>query len=200
VKAVAFTPTSTATSREARLLGIVESSVRFCRWLDAGRSLGLASWCIGAGALRNLVWDELHGYTTPSPLSDIDFAYFDADDLSPTSEKVVQDRLTAHCPSEPWEATNQAAVHCWFERHFGHAVAPLASLEAAVATWPEFATSVAITRSAAGETRIIAPHGLHDLMSMVVRRNPARVSIETYRQRVRDKSYSARWPRVQVVA
>jgi uncharacterized protein len=185
-------------AEEARLRSIVQSSAWFGRLLDAGQSLGLASWCIGAGALRNLVWDALHGHTKPSLLSDIDFAYFDAGDLSAASEQAVQAELLRRCPGEPWEATNQAAVHLWFERHFGHAVAPLPSLEAAVASWPEYATSVAVTRDAAGVLQVIAPHGLGDLMSLKVRRNPARVSLDTYRQRVREKNYAARWPRVHV--
>jgi uncharacterized protein len=187
-------------SPEARLTDIVQSSAAFCRWLDAGQSLGRASWCIGAGALRNLVWDRLHGHAAPSPLADIDFAYFDASDLSPATERTLQTKLEQQCPNEPWEATNQAAVHLWFEQHFGHQVEPLLSLDAAVATWPEFATSVAVTRDAKGGLRVIAPHGLDNLFDMVVRRNPTRVSIETYRQRVRQKDYVARWPQVRVVA
>jgi uncharacterized protein len=185
---------------EARLVGIVQSSTWFCRLLDAGQAMGLASWCIGAGALRNLVWDRLHGHAWPSPLSDIDFAYFDADDLSPARDQALQARLAGICPHEPWEVTHQAAVHLWFEGHFGHAVPPLPSLEAAVASWPEFATSVALTREVAGGLRVIAPHGLQDLFDMVVRHNPARASLQTYRQRVRDKNYAARWPQVRVMA
>ncbi|MCY3620177.1 MAG: hypothetical protein OXH68_00525 [Gammaproteobacteria bacterium] len=34
---------------------------------------------------------------------------------------------------------------------------------------------------------------------MVVRRNPRRVSVETYRKRIAEKMYSKRWPRVNVV-
>ena len=58
----------------------------------------------------------------------------------------------------------------------------------------------AVTRDAAGGLHVIAPHGLDDLFAMVVRRNPARVSVETYRQRVREKNYAARWPHVRVLA
>jgi hypothetical protein len=46
---------------------------------------------------------------------------------------------------------------------------------------------------------VIAPHGLADLFAMVVRRNPARVSVETYRRRVASRRYTQRWPRVTVV-
>jgi hypothetical protein len=102
-------------------------------------------------------------------------------------------------PSLPWEVTNQAGVHLWFESHFGHPVPPLYSLADAIGTWPEFATSVGITLTDEDEISVLAPHGLADLFTMCVRRNPVRVSVETYRQRVAQKQYQERWPRVTVV-
>jgi uncharacterized protein len=182
-----------------QLTAIVRGSPWFMQALDAGRSLHLSAWCIGAGALRNLVWDHLCGYCEPSALNDIDFAYFDADDLNPAKEQSIQGLLEQRCPGLPWGVTNQAAVHLWFEGHFGHAVAPLSSLESAVASWPEYATSVAVTLNGAGAIEVIAPFGLDDLLALRVRRNPARVSLATYRARTASKNYRARWPRVQIV-
>eukprot|EP01034_Spumella_vulgaris_P027324 gene27324-34024_t len=51
----------------ARLVLLVRSSAGLMAALRAVRELGLDSWCIGAGAVRSLVWDTLHGYTVPSP-------------------------------------------------------------------------------------------------------------------------------------
>jgi hypothetical protein len=163
------------------------------------RQLGLAEWCIGAGAIRNLVWDALHGKSSPSQLPDIDVAYFDASDLSPQRESELQGKLQALDASAPWEVTNQAGVHLWFEAQFGHPVEPLHSLEQAVGSWPEFATAVGIFLDHDDGLTIIAPHGLDDLFSMRVRRNPVRVSVETYQQRVAQKRYRERWPKVTVV-
>ena len=95
--------------------------------------------------------------------------------------------------------TNQAAVHLWFERVFGHPVEPLRSLEEAVASWPEFATAVGLRLEPDDRITVIAPHGLDDLFDRVVRRNPTRVSLETYRRRVREKRYVERWPDVRVI-
>ena len=184
----------------ARLVAIARRTPWFMRALVAVRSLGLADWCIGAGAVRNLVWDALHERATPSPLADVDVAWFDAADLSPERDAQLLRRLRAIDPATPWEVTNQAGVHQWFERSFGHAVAPLASLEDAVASWPEFATAVGLSLTEDDAMRVIAPHGLDDLFGMVVRRNPARVSVETYRRRVEQKRYRERWPRVRVVS
>ncbi|TWI63610.1 hypothetical protein IP91_03581 [Pseudoduganella lurida] len=168
--------------------------------LQAVRELGLPSWCIGAGAVRNLVWDALHGHAAPSHLPDIDVAHFDAADLSPARDRTLQRRLQEALPHIPWEVANQAAVHLWFEAQFGHAVEPLQSLEQAVASWPEYATSVGLRLRDDDAIEVIAPHGLDDLFNCIVRRNPARVSLATYRMRIAQKNYPARWPRVTIVA
>jgi len=170
------------------------------RALRAVASLKLQAWCIGAGAVRNLVWDHLHGHVEPSSLPDVDVAYFDESDLNPSAEKALQSALEATAPDLPWEVTNQAAVHLWFEGYFGHRVEPLRSLEESVATWPEYATSVGITLGEQDEIQVIAPWGLEDLFGITVRRNPTRVSLETYRQRIEQKCYAQRWPKVKVLA
>lgn len=187
------------TDMQTRLVTIARESKWFWPALIAVRSLNLPSWCIGAGAVRNLVWDSLHGSPIPSALSDIDVAYFDASDLSPERDAEIQRRLNYVHPVAPWEVTNQAAVHTWFEAVFGHPVSPLVSLEDAVATWPEFATSVGLTLRDNGSIDVIAPYGLDDLFAMIVRRNPARVSVDTYRQRIEQKQYRKRWPHVTIV-
>lgn len=102
--------------------------------LRAVASLRLPVWCIGAGAVRNLVWDHLHGHAQPSSLPDVDVAYFDENDLTSGTEKAIQSALQGIGPNVPWEVTNQAAVHLWFESYFGYKVEPLRSLEDAIAS------------------------------------------------------------------
>jgi uncharacterized protein len=187
------------TKLQQRLVEIASESSWFMDALATVKRLALPEWCIGAGAIRNLVWDSLHGKSSPSQLSDVDVAYFDAADISPRRDEELQRQLQALDPSVPWEVTNQAGVHQWFEEHFGHAVEPLRSLEQAVASWPEFATAVGIFIDQNNTLQVIAPHGLEDLFAIIVRRNPTRVSIETYQQRVAQKRYVERWPTVKVV-
>jgi len=183
-----------------RLRGITRASPWLMAALRAVRGLGLASWCIGAGAVRNAVWDHLHGHAVPSALADVDVAIFDAADLSAERERAMQRQLGALLPGVPWEVTNQAGVHLWFEAHFGHPVPPLTSLGEAVASWPEYATAVGLWLDDDDRVQVIAPHGLADLFGLVVRRNPVRVSLATYHQRVASKRYAERWPRVTVLA
>jgi hypothetical protein len=182
-----------------RLVALARATPWFMQALAHVRALRLPAWCVGAGAVRNLVWDALHGHATPSALSDVDVAWFDASDPAPARDAALQARLRLAAPETPWEVTNQAGVHLWFERHFGHAVPPLQSLEEAVASWPEFATAVGVRLDDDDGLHVIAPHGLDDLFAMVVRRNPVRVSIATYRERIASKRYSQRWPHVTVI-
>ncbi|MCD7097549.1 nucleotidyltransferase family protein [Stenotrophomonas sp. MMGLT7] len=186
-------------SLHRRLVGIARGNAAFMQALRHVRGLGIADGCIGAGAVRNLVWDHLHGLERPRPESDVDVAWFDASDLSRAHDQALQRRLAAAAPHLPWEVTNQAAVHLWFEHHFGHAVEPLRSIEDAVASWPEYATCVALSLRNDDTLHVIAPHGLDDLFGMVVRRNPRRVSIATYRRRLAEKRYLDRWPQVTVI-
>jgi uncharacterized protein len=189
---------SIAADHHAELQRIVRASPWFMRALDAASKLSLPSWCIGAGAVRNLVWDHLHGYPFPSPLTDIDLAYFDETEL-PSVESHHQAIAKQNYPEFPWEVTNQAHVHLWFQSYFGHPVAPLHSLQDAVASWPEFATSVGVSLRQDGMLEVIAPLGLDDLFAMRIRRNPARVSMDTFRQRTASKRYTDRWPIVVVM-
>ena len=139
------------------------------------------------------------GYSEPSFLADVDVAYFDPDDLSKATEKRYEMRLRALRPDLTWDVKNQAAVHLWFHKVFGHDVEPLCSMREAVATWPETALAVAVGLRADGAITVEAPLGLDDLFSMVVRRNPRRVNVETYERRIAEKNYLNRWPRVRVL-
>lgn len=192
-------PAADEAALRERLVALVRDEAWLMRALRAVRALRLPEWCIGAGTVRNLVWDALHGLEGPVPGSDVDVAHFDAVDLGADRDSALQARLCGICPELPWEVTNQAGVHLWFEQHFGHPVAPLETLEEAVASWPEYATAVGLTLDADDRIGVIAPHGLGDLFAMTVRRNPARVSLRTYRERIERKRYTQRWPRVRVV-
>ncbi|ANH67132.1 nucleotidyltransferase family protein [Mitsuaria sp. 7] len=86
-----------------RLVRLVNGSPWMMSALRAVRSLQLTSWCIGAGAIRNLVWDALSGYREPSALSDVDVAFF-APQPDPTraSAQNFKDRTAAKRYSERW--------------------------------------------------------------------------------------------------
>ena len=182
-----------------QLRDLARATPWFWAMLEAARDCNPPDWFIGAGVIRNLVWDHLHGYQSPTPLADVDLIFFDATDLSPARDQAVQDQLATRLPGVKWEATNQAAVHLWYEDLFGFPVPPFHSSEEAVATWPETATSVAARLLPDETLQIVAPCGLADLFGLVLRRNPSRVTREQFQQRLQRKQITQKWPRVQVI-
>ena len=185
-------------SNSIAIESLVRENETFMAWLRAVRKVDPPDWVIGAGAVRNLVWDHLHGYEKPSPLKDIDVCYFDPTDLSKSAEEGYESSLKGLMPLA-WEVKNQASVHLWYEAKFGVKVPPLESIEEAVATWPETCTAVAIRLSDDDELEVIAPFGLDDLFNLVFRRNPARVTQEQFLDRLQEKRITELWPKVRVV-
>ena len=53
------------------------------------------------------------------------------------------------------------------------ASAPIASLEAGIAAWPETATCVGVSLGRDDALRILCPHGLSDLYALILRPSPA---------------------------
>jgi uncharacterized protein len=184
---------------EAQLVAMVRSSSMLMRALHVARAVDPPDWLIGAGAIRSLVWDRLHGIQRPPSPEDVDLVFFDSTDLGREREEEVQDALAARAPDIPWDAKNQAAVHLWYPEVFGIDVEPLNSSVDGVATWPETATSVAVRLLADESICVVAPCGLDDLFGLVCRRNPRRVTPEEYRRRIHSKRLEARWPRVRIV-
>jgi hypothetical protein len=182
---------------ERRLAGMVASSNELMAALDAARLLGLQSWCIGAGAVRSLVWDALHGFERRTVVKDMDLVYFDAD-AEPENDVELEKRLRSAMPEVRWEVTNQAGVHRWFARDLGQAVPPIKSLADGIATWPEFATCVGVFLNWDESLGVVAPHGLDDLFNLRVRHNPLRASVEIYRQRIEGKRFAERWPLLSI--
>ena len=79
--------------------------------LRAVNRLGLPDCWTGAGFVRNLVWDRLHGYAEATPLNDIDVLYFDPSDRSRATERALEARLRRALPGQPWSVRNQARMH-----------------------------------------------------------------------------------------
>lgn len=186
---------------EQRLVAMVRSSNSLMAALRAVRSLGLgAAWCIGAGAVRSLVWDALHGFEQATAIEDVDVVYFDDAADGRGQEADLETRLRSVMPALRWEVTNQATVHEWFASNLGQVVPALGSLEEGVATWPEFATCVGVNLDDEESIGVVAPHGLDDLFGLRVRHNPLRASVATYRQRLASKRFGERWPLLSIDA
>lgn len=62
----------------------------------------LNDWCLGAGFVRNLVWDHLHSYTEATLFHDIDLIYFNPasgfEDIDLIFEQELKQQLNIHWP------------------------------------------------------------------------------------------------------
>jgi hypothetical protein len=178
----------------AELVRLVRADARLMHLLNVVASAGLAQWCIAAGAVRNRVWDHLHGFQTPTEPSDIDVLIFDAQRTDAVYEHEVEQWLSAREPSQRWEVVNQATVH----RYTGD-LQPYRSIEEAMSRWVDPMTAVGVSMNSDGSMRVLAPLGLKDLFDMVVRPHlVAPDAARIYRERVASKDWTARWPLVRV--
>jgi hypothetical protein len=183
-----------------RLCALLRRAPLLMEALRVARDVGAPDWLVSAGAIRDVVWDAAHDRPLTAMPRDIDVGFFDRSDLTPEHDQTVEEGLRARAPHLPWQAKNQATVHVWYPRTFGIEVAPFRSCAEAVATFPETATCVGVRLLADEDMLVAAPQGLGDLFGCVCRHNPTRVSASFYEQRVTEKGWRRRWPKMRYVA
>jgi len=175
--------------------------LQIAAWLkgDSGRmavlrqasQLQLADWCIGAGFVRNLVWDKLHGYSRATPYNDIDIIYFDVQDCSQQRDRMLERQLLQQSKL-PWSVKNQARMH------FNNGDTPYNSCADAMSYWPEIETAVAAKLNGLGEIEIIAPLDTASLFAGNISINPKRAKPEVFAQRLAQKQWLRQWPKLRV--
>lgn len=76
--------------------------------------------------------------------------------------------------------------------------APYADTLDAIRHWPDTATSIA-ARLRQGQIDILAPHGIDDLLALIVRPTPAFIGkMDVYRERVQRKNWQSKWPNLRI--
>ncbi|WP_373974246.1 nucleotidyltransferase family protein [Chitinibacter sp. SCUT-21] len=171
--------------------------------LRLARSLELPQWCIAAGSIRNLVWDRIHGFDFQ--LAEIDLIYWDDRDISSERDQAAQQQLSQLAPHWQWDVCNQAGVHRWYRNQNGQAIVPFSSTLAAMASWPETATAIGASLDQHDALHIWAPplyggeSALLDLFALRLRHNPTQVSRAVFEQRVQDKQFLQRWPKLHLM-
>jgi hypothetical protein len=176
---------------------LIEKAIAESAWhmdtLRAVRDLGLPDWAIGAGFVRNAVWDRLHDYAHATPLADIDVLYFDPADTAAEREAALEAKLAEARPGRPWSVRNQARMHA------RNGDRPYESTEDALAFWLETPTAVALRLEPDDRLTVLAPCGLADLIAMVARPTAqGRARYDAYIARMRAKNWPATWPQVAV--
>lgn len=183
---------------EERLLEVLGRSSLWSTLLGRAPKVPVDGWAVAAGALVQTVWNHLHGYPERHGIRDLDIVYFDASDLSEDAEQRVIEamQLLFGDLGVSLDVKNQARVHLWYERHFGAPIAPYRSLDDAIGTWPTTATAVALAPRRDGAIDVIAPFGLDDLLSGVVRPNKRQITEGIYRAKI--DRWRSIWPRLDI--
>jgi hypothetical protein len=180
---------------EKPVVEIIQAMPRLMDCLTAVGALRLPDCWIGAGAIRNTVWDRLHGFSDDTAHdTDVDVVWFDPEKASPDQDSALEARLSAAMPGQEWQVRNQARMHM---RNRDPAYR---DTEDALRYWPETATAVA-ARLRNGQVELIAPFGLDDLLGLTVRPTPAfRQKPEIYAARQASKNWSVRWPKLKFLS
>ncbi len=166
--------------------------------LEQAPLFDMPNWYLGAGGVVQTVWNMKHGFDPEHGIKDYDLVYYDANDTSYEGEDVFIQKGKELFKDIPVlvEIRNQARVHLWYEKHFGHPIKQYGSVEEAISTWPTTATSTGI-RMADGKFEVFAPFGLDDLLNMVVRANKIKIDEDTYQKKI--NRWAAVWPKLEII-
>lgn len=177
---------------EAHLVAILERDPARLNALAIVRTLGLADGWIGAGFVRDAVWDSLHDGISRLPTGDVDVIWFDPTRLDPRHDLDYETWLKRRCPDFVWSVKNQARMHD------KNGDAPYGSVAEAMEHWPETATAVAVRLSLNGKIEINAPFGLNDLFALrlVPTQRFVAEKLWIFNQRIREKRWLERYPRL----
>jgi hypothetical protein len=178
-------------SNEQDIIDLIRDDDWMMNALRHTASLELHDWWICAGFVRSKVWDTLHGYNVRTPLPDVDVIYYNPDNLDEELEKRLDRILGSLDPNIPWSVKNQARMHT-----VNH-VPPYTSSSDGMSKFPETATAIGVTMDEKGELRLCAPFGVEDLISMTIRPTPAYIGSTLFLNRVIQKNWSSKWPKVK---
>jgi hypothetical protein len=179
------------TEDDIRLL--IESDEWMMQVLRAAELLNLQDWWIGAGFLRNKVWNALEGKDLREA-GDVDLVYFNSDDVTPQADWRFDEVMKRDHPMADWEVRNQARMH-----HVNK-FDPYVSTIDGISNWVETATCVAV-KLVDGKLELLFCHGIDDLVNLVARPIPRFQSIElidTFHDRVKRKEWRKKWPHLKV--
>lgn len=161
--------------------------------LRAAAQIDLPDWWIGAGFLRNKVWDSLSEKPF-QPTRDIDLVYFNREDLEPETDWSYDEAMKEKFPFAKWEVRNQARMH------YINGFEPYSSTEDGISHWTETATCVGV-RLKNDKLEYLFCYGVDDLFGLAARptpyfQTPALISV--FRKRIDEKGWRQRWPHLKV--
>jgi len=183
----------------ADILRRIHSDTGLMGSLRAVATIDAPDCWIAAGAIRNLVWAELHKgrndpvYKNDIYENDIDVIYFDADDIAKAREKAYEAQLKSLIPHARWEVRNQARMHV------ENKDAPYTNCRHALEYWLETATAIG-ARLKAGKLELLTPYGVDDLLGLILRQTPKTLhKRDIYEARIEAKHWRNKWPKLTII-
>lgn len=164
------------------------------RVLRAAEEINLPDWWIGAGFLRNKVWDYLSGNVS-TPTSDVDLVYFNASNTAAESDWSYDDMTNKRYAFANWQIRNQARMHVIND------FKPFTSTIDGIEHWVETATCIAV-RLNNGSLEYIFCYGSDDLLGLIARPTPLFTHtsrIDTFHKRVKSKQWQQKWPNLKIM-
>lgn len=178
-----------------RVAAILNEDVERSAALDTLHRHGPPDAWIGAGYIRDAVWDRLHGRIASPPVGDVDIIWFDRVCVADQIDREWEARLRDARPDLRWSVKNQARMHV------RNGDGAYMDISAAVSAWPETATAIAARRNA-NRTEILAPLGCDDLFNLILRPT-SRFMTERraiFDLRVSQKAWLQRYPLLQLLS
>ncbi len=158
------------------------------------QSLELNNCWIGAGFVRDAVWDNRHGYADQKITGDVDVIWFDPEKASAEIDLGIEQKLSNISTTFDWSVKNQARMH--LRNNDG----AYSSVSDAIWNWPETATAVAVRLGHNTTLEVLAPFGLDDLFELRLKPTP-RFRYEKrdiFQQRLVEKRWTTRYPLLNV--
>lgn len=177
---------------EKDICALISKDKQMMEILKIVKSLNLNDWWIGAGFVRNKVWNHLHNFSDEL-VNDIDVIYFDKTNIEVSAEKEIDKKLKHLSPDLPWSVKNQARMHIRNNDQ------EYLSSVSALSRWPETATSIAVALNENNEIILAAPYGIDDLVDLSVVPTPAfRNKKDIYEKRQQEKGWKNRWYKLKI--
>jgi len=179
---------------EAQITQLIQDDEWMMDVLRAAEKLDLPDWWIGAGFLRNKVWDYIEGIES-KPTRDVDLVYFDKEHIKDTDDWSYDSKMKNDYPFAEWEIRNQARMH--YMNNFP----PFASATDGISHWVETATCVGV-KLKNGVLSYLFCYGTEDLFGLTARpvsyfQNEE--MIQTFYDRIGKKKWLEKWSDLKVI-
>ena len=152
---------------------------------------------VAAGAINQTVFNYLHGYEIDKNINDYDIVYFDPDSSYEKEDIVIKkiENALLHL-NVKIDIKNQARVHLWYGKKFGHDIDANKSVYDAINKWGTTVTCIGV-RLKNNKLIVYAPFGLNDLFKMIIRPNKENYIKRDYDEKA--KRWKNNWPKLTII-